>query len=49
MDIQQQIKNNAEDVQAFIRDMSNWGKEMKRKEHCLLQSSDIDDDKVIQR
>lgn len=46
MDVQQQIKNNAEEVQMFIRDMSNWEKEMKRKEHSLLQCNNIDDDKV---
>lgn len=48
MDVQQQIKNNAEEVQMFIRDMSNWEKEMKRKEHSLLQCNNIDNDKVTQ-
>lgn len=47
MDVQQQIKNNAEEVQMFIRDMSNWEKEMKRKEHSLLQCNNIDNDKDL--
>ncbi|GIY54737.1 RNA polymerase II-associated protein 3 [Caerostris extrusa] len=40
--IQNQIRNNSEDVQNFLKDLSEWEKDMKKKEHelKLLQISD---------
>ncbi|GIY69958.1 RNA polymerase II-associated protein 3 [Caerostris darwini] len=41
--IQNQIRNNSEDVQKFLKDLSEWEKDMKKKEHelKLLQVSDV--------
>lgn len=47
MEIQQAIKNNAEDLQTFIREMNLWEKEMKRKEESLLASPVPEQNQVL--
>ena len=47
MEIQQAIKNNADDLQTFVREMTIWEKEMKRKEELLLGSLDTEQTQVF--
>ncbi|GFS36061.1 hypothetical protein NPIL_620091, partial [Nephila pilipes] len=46
MSIQNQVRENSEDLQNFLKDLDNWEKDMKKKEEefKLLQ---VSDDQVV--
>ncbi|KAK7582459.1 hypothetical protein V9T40_013904 [Parthenolecanium corni] len=42
MELQKNIKDNAEDLRGIVNEMSTWEKEMKRKENSLLENENAD-------
>lgn len=47
MELQKNIKDNAEDLRGIVNEMSTWEKEMKRKENSLLENENADTCDVI--
>lgn len=45
MNIQNQIRENSDDLQSFLRDMDHWEKEMKQKE-AELKLIKVSDEQV---
>ena len=42
LEVQQQVKNNASDLNDYLRDLDNWTKQMESKDEQLKQEIEID-------
>ena len=38
VEVQQQVKNNASDLSAYMRDLENWTQQMEAKDQQLIQA-----------
>ncbi|KFM71831.1 RNA polymerase II-associated protein 3, partial [Stegodyphus mimosarum] len=44
LDVQNQIRENSEDIQKYLMDLDNWEKEMRKKEEELKLNKTNDED-----